>query len=202
MPRNVDAGEEMAKVRRDDIRQRNVAKEEPRSKLKYLWALLGWGPWAYGVLVLLGQGITFWMDFSDKILPRITADAKADPVNLPAVEFTFKNEGRFTLWDVVLDTVLIWHEAEDGGLVLPYAQDEHTPEERVPLKDRYSFLGRIPRHGGTATYKCLRTYQPLLENIMRVRLALGENETVIPLGLTENVLGLRLLRTFGDAFSA
>jgi hypothetical protein len=44
----------------------------------------------------------------------------------------------------------------------------------------------------------LRTYHPLLENITRVRLALSENETVILLGLTENILGLRLFVIFGE----
>jgi hypothetical protein len=33
-----------------------------------------------------------------------------------------------------------------------------------------------------AMCKCLRTYHPLFENIMRVRLALGENETAVLLG--------------------
>jgi hypothetical protein len=49
--------------------------------------------------------------------------------------------------------------------------------------------------------KYLRTYHPLLENIMRIRLAFGENETVIPLGLTETILGLpeNSLRTSGWA---
>jgi hypothetical protein len=46
--------------------------------------------------------------------------------------------------------------------------------------------------GIITTCKCLRTYQLLLENITRVRLALFENETVV-------LLGLRLLLTFGDS---
>jgi hypothetical protein len=36
---------------------------------------------------------------------------------------------------------------------------------------------------------------------MRVRLALGENETVVLLGFLENVLGLRLWAAFGEDFS-
>jgi hypothetical protein len=36
----------------------------------------------------------------------------------------------------------------------------------------------------------LRTYHPLLENIMRVRLGISENETVILLGFSETILGL------------
>ena len=49
--------------------------------------------------------------------------------------------------------------------------------------------------------KCLRMYHPVLENITRVRLAFGENPTVILLGLTETLLGLpeNSLRTSGSA---
>jgi hypothetical protein len=49
--------------------------------------------------------------------------------------------------------------------------------------------------------KYLRMYHPLLENSTRIRLAFGENETVILLGLTETILGLpeNSLRTSGGA---
>jgi hypothetical protein len=45
----------------------------------------------------------------------------------------------------------------------------------------------------------LRTYHPLLENIMRVGLGLGENEAAVLLGFLENILGLRLWAAFGEA---
>jgi DNA-binding MarR family transcriptional regulator len=139
-------GEAMASVKRDGLKQRNRDGKEPHSKLKYFWSVLHWVPWVYGVLVLLGQGMTFWISVVDSISPRITAEAKSDQTSISDVEFTFKNEGWFTLRDVVLNTLFIWYEFGQDNIWMPSAEDA-----RVVLRDRYSFLGEILGRGGTAT---------------------------------------------------
>jgi hypothetical protein len=145
----------MAKVKRDDIRQREIAKKEPQSKPKnfrfVVKVLFGWMPWCYGVVMLLSLAITHWLNFYDTISPRVTVEAKADQASLHNVEFTFTNEGTFALQNVTLDTVLVWYEGEDSSRMIPHAQDEHSEQEWVAFQDRYSYLGEIPPHGGTAT---------------------------------------------------
>ena len=141
----------MAKVKRDDIRQREIAKKEPQSKLRRFLTLLWWVAGGYGLLVFVPQATIYWLDFFNTISPRITVEAKADQASLHNVEFTFKNEGKLALQSVTLDTVLVWYEDGDSRRMIPYAQDEHGAQERVAFRDRYSYLGEIPPHGGTAT---------------------------------------------------
>jgi hypothetical protein len=173
-------------VKRDDIRWRNLTQKEPHSKLKYISTLLWWVAGSYGILIFLTQAITFWMDFFDRIWPRITVEAKADQASLHNVEFTFKNEGRFDLRDVVLDTVLIWHEAGNGQKLIPYAQDEHGEVERVAFRDRYNLFDEIPSHGGAASANLsenLRRFSEEYGGIKRIGICQELSFQIFPLDL-------------------
>jgi hypothetical protein len=141
----------MSRGRPGGSKQQSPPKKPAKSKRSWvrsgLFALLtaisGW--FALDKIIPLG------MDIYDSIIPRITAEAKADPAAIHNVEFTFKNKGELDLRDVVLETVLVWYETEGGLPVAPYAQDEHSPQGRVTLGNRYGYLGELSSHGGTAT---------------------------------------------------
>jgi hypothetical protein len=125
----------MSKVKRDNLKYQNSKKKEPESKLKYVWLVLGWGPWGYGCLVFLAQGVGFWMDFVDRISPRITANIESQASTLFQPEITFKNESSFALQDVQLRTELIYYEP------VPY-----VTVQGIEIGGQYQYLGEIRGH--------------------------------------------------------
>lgn len=131
----------MAKWRLKKSPTSNKQKDLPTS-----WRTRGWHVLktvggkllaAYGLIVLMAQGLSFWINFSADMWPYITAASTSNQPSIFDAEFTLTNESRLKLYDAEAITQVLWGEMTNRNNL-------KSESGQTFVLDYYNMLGDIP----------------------------------------------------------